>query len=186
MPDAPDMTVRIGFSTPYRWNPLSWLIRRVTRAECSHCWFLYWDRDLDVEMVADAHETGFRTIPYDVFRRQNRIVRVIRPAVDLQPGFKRLVPLWIGRANYDVAGLLTAGLLAILAKWLHRTFKNPLRSSRQVMCSEAIIRVMQDVQHPGIMDLDPESAAPQVVLDRCQRLGLCDRDHEIEIMRSRS
>ena len=29
----------VGFSTPRSFNPISWLVRTVTRSECSHSFF---------------------------------------------------------------------------------------------------------------------------------------------------
>jgi hypothetical protein len=109
-----------------------------------------------------------------VFRRQNRIVKIVKPAVDLRPGFQRLVPTWLGRFDYDFAGLLTGGILTAVRRWTKRQVKNPLRSAGQVFCSEAVVRVLQapEVDYPGAQGLDPESSTPADLMVMFDRQGL--------------
>ena len=70
-------TTYIGFSTPKKFNPLSWLIKVFTTSKVSHTWFMYHDMDFDTDIVMEAHTTGFRIIPYVLFEEKNKIIAVI-------------------------------------------------------------------------------------------------------------
>lgn len=153
---------RIGFSTPKRFNPFSWAIRRITGSEASHAWFTYHDRDWDLPMVLDAHETGFRLITLDAFRARNKIVAIVATKQDLDPGLRQAA-LWLG-SRYDFAGLI--GMVVVLVgRWFKRRWRNPFRSSRSVFCSESVVRVLREVKYPGAENLDPESTTPQDLME---------------------
>ncbi|MBN1206247.1 MAG: hypothetical protein JXB05_15125 [Myxococcaceae bacterium] len=154
-------TTLIGFSTPRSFNPVSLLVRRFTRSECSHCFFLYWDDDFECDMVLEAHELGFRLITWQRFVRKNRIIALVEPAHPLDSGFLRLGE-WVGSA-YDFGGLIGQAFVQF-GRFLQRKWRNPFRSSRSMFCSESIARCMQWAEHPDARHFSPKETAPQDLL----------------------
>lgn len=162
--------VLVGFSTARRWNPLSALIRWVTRADCSHAWLLYDDEDLRMLMVMESHVT-FQLVPYEQWLKDNRVVALFHPGHDLNPGLRELAQR-LG-SYYDVGGLL--GVLPVkLGRWLKVTFRglrlrvrNPWNSAWTLFCSEAVAFALQASQFPGAQQLERASIAPS---ELCQFL----------------
>ncbi|SEU35851.1 hypothetical protein [Stigmatella erecta] len=151
----------LGFSTPRRFNPVSWLVRRFTGSECSHCFFLYWDDDFKCDMVLESHELGFRLITWPRFVANNRIVALIEPTHVLEQGFLKL-GAWVGSA-YDFQGLFGQSLVQ-LGRWLKRKWRNPSQSSQAMFCSESIVRCMQWAEHPEAATFSPKETTPQDLL----------------------
>lgn len=157
----PKTRTRIGFSTPKTWNPLSAIIMWFTSSRASHAWFVYWDDDFEMDMVLDAHGTGLRLLPYESFEKHNKIVKVIAPKFDIEPGLKEMGKL-LG-TMYDFAGLLGM-VVVLLGRFFKRGWKNPFRSPSSVFCSECVARAM--VLTPGYkdLDIDPEAVDPEWLL----------------------
>src|SRR5574343_542682 len=97
------MNTSFGFSTPVSFNPISWLVRKFTKSRVSHVWFKYFDADFNMDMVMEAHELGFRLLPYERFKKNNKIVAVWSTKDDLGSGL-RWAATWLGTA-YDFSGL---------------------------------------------------------------------------------
>ena len=70
--------VFVGFSTPRRWNPLSWLIRVGTHSPASHAWLLVEDPLFKLRLVLEAHTTGFRLVTLARFAKDNEVVLITR------------------------------------------------------------------------------------------------------------
>lgn len=155
------MNTRVGFSTQ-KYNPVSWLVRTITRSSCSHVWFLYYDQDFACDMVMDAHETGFRLIPYENFVKRNTVVAVLNPPENLDAGMAKAAK-WIG-THYDFVGLFGMGMVS-LARALRTNLRNPFRSQTSVFCSEAVASVMQWSHCMGTATWDPESIRPDDILE---------------------
>lgn len=151
----------IGFSTPRHFNPVSWLVRRITGSECSHSFFVYWDQDFQCDMVIEAHELGFRLISWPRFVKKNRIVAVVEPTHSLDSGFLKL-GAWVGSA-YDFGGLIGQSVVQ-LGHFLQRKWRNPFRSSRAMFCSESIARCMQWAEDPDAKSFSPKETTPQDLL----------------------
>ncbi len=152
---------RIGFSTQ-RGNPVSATIRFFTGSKTSHAWLLVVDPLFDMELVMEAHELGFRLVPFKTFRKNNRIVALIDPGHPLEPGIREAAK-WLG-SIYDFAGLFGM-LFVMLGRVLKRKWKNPFRSARSMFCSEAVVRVLRASGYPGAERLSPENTTPQDLLD---------------------
>lgn len=155
--------IGVGFST-HTANPISRLIRWFTGSKVSHCWLLLEDSffGVDVLMVMEATETGFRLIPYENFKAQgNDVVAVIVPDHSLDAGIKHAVR-WLG-AGYDFAGLFGSAFV-MLGRWFKRRWRNPLDSPRSMFCSEAVTLVLQAAAYPGADKLDPSATTPQDLL----------------------
>jgi hypothetical protein len=161
---------QIGFSTPKSFNPVSWLIRKITRSQCSHAWVKYHDEDLDLDMVMEAHELGFRGISFDHFTKYNTIVKLIPVDVDVTPGL-RLLARQLGN-GYDYGGLIGMSIVMLLEwcrrqlKWTWIKIKNPLHAPGHLFCSAAIVLMLEESHSKMVEDmLVPETIAPQKLLD---------------------
>lgn len=151
----------LGFSTPRSFNPVSWLVRRMTGSEVSHSFFLYWDDDFQCDMVLEAHEFGFRLITWKRFLTSNRVVALVEPAHSLDSGFARL-GAWVG-SYYDFKGLLGQAIVQ-LGRWLSRKWRNPSQTVRSMFCSESIVRCMEWAGHPEAKAFSPKETTPQDLL----------------------
>ncbi|HYG67722.1 MAG TPA: hypothetical protein VD838_08690, partial [Anaeromyxobacteraceae bacterium] len=104
----------VGFSTPRRWNPLSALIRAMTRSRASHVWLLVEDPLFGLRLVLEAHSSGFRLVSFTRFVKENRVVALVRTAHPLD----RALPTageWLGE-SYDLLGLFGI-FLTLVARW---------------------------------------------------------------------
>jgi hypothetical protein len=155
-------TVRIGFSTPRAFNPVSWAVRKLTGSRASHAFFVYYDVDFDMDVVLEAHELGFRLTPRKAFERGNRIVKLVTPRHALDVGLKYVAQRYLG-SMYDFAGLV--GMVVVMfGRWLRRRWRNPFRGSKNVYCSEAVIIAMKASAGYEGLKLSSESS-PQDLLN---------------------
>jgi len=153
-----DSDIRIGVSTPRRFNPVSWLIRKIMGAEVSHTFFVYYDVDLHMDCVLEAHELGFRIIPLKRFQKRNKIFGMYRVNVPLTDGLVWMGE-WIGSA-YDYTGLLGMAWVMI-GRLLKRKFKNPLNSGKAMFCSEMVLSVLTCCNVPWVRGFDAATTTPQ-------------------------
>jgi hypothetical protein len=110
-----------------------------------------------MDMVMDAHETGFRLVPLDLFSQKNEIIDIIDPQINLDEGIRHAAR-YIG-IHYDFAGLFGVSWV-LLGRALRCRWKNPFQSSDSVFCSESIVRALQHIGFPGSELLDPEGTTP--------------------------
>jgi hypothetical protein len=161
------MTTKIGFSTPNWFNPVSWVIRKITKSKCSHAWFLYHDQDWDADMVMEAHELGFRLIPYEHFKMNNIVVGVFTPQHSIDEGMKRVALEYLG-THYNYLGLF--GMTVVkLGQWLKRKWNNPYRTSGSVFCSEAVCLAMQWSKGYEYFAEDSESMDPETLMELMEK-----------------
>lgn len=155
--------IRIGVSTPKRWNPLSPLLRLVMGTPYSHIWILLDDALFDVDMVLGTETQGFQLIPYERFLKHNNVIMVYDPHPDyrLDVGLRAVAPL-IGEP-YDKVGLLGMAWV-MLCRWMKRKARNPLASSRALFCSEAVALVLVKSVVPEAAMLVPDHATPEDVV----------------------
>jgi len=152
------MNTRIGFS---RAKGLPGLISRIimafTGAKASHTWLMYYSSELKMDVVLDAHETGFRAVGFELFKAKNYIVEVYQPKVNIDAAVP-VAAKWLG-TPYDYEGLF-GGIVVKLGQWLKHKWRNPVRSVNIVYCSESVIRSCAEVPYPGMEVLDPNDADP--------------------------
>lgn len=151
--------IRVGFSTSK--GLVSWAIRKLTRSEVSHCFFIadFWG----VSCALEATDRGFVATPLEAFTREagRQFVTVCDLEMEDAPTLRHVASM-LGHP-YDFAGL--AGFLwVLLGRRLGRSWRNPIRSESRVFCSEAIVRVLQASRYPGADLLDPERVSPQDLL----------------------
>jgi hypothetical protein len=154
--------VFVGFSTPRRWNPLSWLIRVGTHSPASHAWLLVDDPLFKLRLVLEAHTTGFRLVTLARFARDNEVVAIVEPAHPLEPGMPQ-AGRWLGD-RFDAIGLV--GMAWVVARrFFHLSpGRNPFRSTQALFCSESVVRTLQAARYPGAEALEAEEEAPADVL----------------------
>jgi hypothetical protein len=153
--------LKIGFSTA-RHNPISWIIRKLTRSRASHAWLQLTVQPFDLEMVFEATEWGVRLVPWRIFRRHNRIVARFEPLVPLDAGLVE-AKRWLG-ARYDFGGLLGM-FFVVVGRLLGRKRKNPWNSAKAMFCSELVTTVLIGSGYPGAREHAPSQTSPQDLLD---------------------
>jgi hypothetical protein len=154
--------VFVGFSTPRAWNPLSALIRRMTRSPASHAWMLLEDPAFEMRLVLEAHSTGFRLVSFSRFVKDNVVVALVEPAHPLGPGLPA-AGAWLGEA-FDLLGLFGIFLALLRRAFLRGPLRNPFPTPRALFCSEAVIRTMRAAGYPGSERLAPEGTTPAELL----------------------
>lgn len=162
--DVPELApTQIGFSTPNWFNPVSLLIRKITRSRASHTFFVYWDKDFEMQMVMEAHELGFRLVPFERFEKHNTIVKLVVPKRPIDIGLRRVAQNFLA-SHYDYAGLVGMAVVRF-GRWLKRKWNNPFKDSKHVFCSEAMTLAMQ--WSPGYDDFtdDPSTVDPEDLLE---------------------
>ena len=161
--------VLVGFSTPRRWNPLSWLIRYGTRSPASHAWLLVEDPLFKLRLVLEAHSTGFRLVTLARFARENRIVALVVPAHRIDAGLPE-AGAWLGW-RFDAIGLLGMAWV-VFRRFFHLSpGRNPFRSPRALFCSESVVRTLKAARYPGAEGLGDEDETPGDVLEFLRRSG---------------
>lgn len=150
------MNDRIGFSTTKNW--LSRIIRWFTQASVSHAWLLYFDVDFGQDMVLESTLEGVRIIPYEVFKKNNLIVKVAIPSQDLKIGLVKAGET-LG-SNYDFTGLF--GMLWVMfGRWLRKKWRNPMERPHSMFCSEFVAQVLKWSGYPGTDFWDPSDMTPK-------------------------
>ena len=138
------MNDRVGFSTGK--SLLSRIIRWLTQSSVSHAWLLYFDVDFGCDMVLESTLEGVRIIPYDVFKKNNIIVKVAIPSCNLKQGLAKAGSI-LGE-HYDFTGLF--GMLWVLfGRWFKKKWQNPLDNAHSLFCSEFVARVLWWSSYPG-------------------------------------
>lgn len=153
----------VGFSTPRRWNPLSALIRAITRSRASHAWLLVEDPVFDLRLVLEAHSTGFRLVSFTRFVKANRVVAIVRPGWPIDRGLP-VAGEWLGE-SFDLLGLFGI-FLTLVARWFRqRPWKNPFPTPSALFCSEAVVRALKAAGYPGSERLGDETTSPAELLE---------------------
>lgn len=163
--------VFVGFSTPRHWNPLSALIRAMTRSRTSHAWLLVEDPAFRLRLVLEAHSSGFRLVSFTRFVKDNIVVALVEPPHPIEPGLPEAGE-WLGE-SFDVLGL--AGIfLTLVARWFRqRPWRNPFPTASALFCSEAVIRTLRAARYPGAAALEPETTTPAELLAFFERDPAC-------------
>jgi len=163
--------VFVGFSTPRLWNPLSALIRAMTRSRTSHAWLLVEDPLFDLRLVLEAHSSGFRLVSFTRFVKDNKVVAVVEPAHPIEHGLP-VAGEWLGE-SFDVLGLFGI-FLTLVARWFRqRPWRNPFPTPSALFCSEAVVRTLKAAQYPGSERIDDEATTPADLLEFFRRQPGC-------------
>ena len=142
---------------------VSRLIRWVTRSKVSHAGVVYYDETLGHPMVMHAIASGFQVSPLVVFRQHSEIVATYE-AKD-QPALLhaiRDISLDLGE-GYDYKAIAGFFWVILLKRWLRVKWRNPVRDSHRMFCSEAVARILQQMPGSGWQG-DPETTSPEDLL----------------------
>jgi hypothetical protein len=164
--------VFVGFSTPRLWNPLSGLIRWMTRSRTSHTSLLVEDPAFRLRLVLEAHSTGFRLVSFTRFVKENKVVAVVTPAHPLASALPAAGE-WLGD-SFDVLGLVGI-FLTLVARWFRqRPWRNPFPTPSALFCSEAVVRALKAARYPGSEALEDEATSPADLLAFFERDPACE------------
>lgn len=141
------MPTRIGFSYGRGIDGLiSRTIMFFTGAKASHVWMMYWDEELQRDMVLDANGKELRCIPWKRFKNLNHIYEIYIPKHSIDAGLPKAADE-LGDGYYW-AGLF--GMVVVeIGRWLKRKWGNPFQSSHHMFCSKWTIDTMQAAKYPG-------------------------------------
>lgn len=155
-------SLKIVFATTK--NPLSVLIRKITKSPTSHCFFAF-------DVVNDKHhlmlEAGFSGVEfndYDTYKKSHVIVAEYTLATGPERKEYLNKALDYLDEKYDFAGLF-GGAWVLLGRWFKKTWKNPLQSSKAMFCSEYVATVLKEAGHPKLQDLNPSEVTPKDLLE---------------------
>jgi hypothetical protein len=168
-----EAVVHVGFSTPRFWNPVSALIRWMTRSRTSHAWLLVEDPAFQLRLVLEAHTTGFRLLSFTRFVKSNKVVAIVvpDPAHPLAPALPAAGE-YLG-TKYDMLGLFGI-FLTLVARWfVQRPWKNPFPTAGALFCSEAVICTLKDAAYPEAEHLGNETTTPAELLEWFRRQPGC-------------
>lgn len=159
MSDATEkvLDITIGFSTTNKW--ISRLIRWITKGKASHAWIGFYDPCLDVRLVMQAEAWGFEVRTWSRWKSQNRLVAEFKPSLPMAKSLS-----WIARSlgvKYDWRSAFFVGLRRWFGTWLKGRFNSP----KKLMCSEAVIRLLQHAGVAEVSRFDPEVTSPQCLLE---------------------
>ena len=129
-----------------------------TGGMASHTWLLV-DHD-GVDVVYESANSGFRAINYDIWNRNDQMIELWVPSVELLPAMP-LIYQCLGE-NYDFLGLAGMSFVEVSRDFFHRKANNPWYHHDQLFCSEIISKVMQDprVNYPWANLLKPYNTDP--------------------------
>lgn len=150
--------ISVGFSTTNKL--ISRAIRWVTRAPCSHAWVAFDDQTLGMRLVMQAEWWGYEVRPWKRWQQENKLVAEYWPVgPDLGPALRKLA-VELG-TKYDYSSAFWTGLKG----WFKRLFKaswslRPSRTPHQLMCSEAVTRLLLDGGYDFAPGVDPEMVSP--------------------------
>lgn len=133
------------------------MIRLFTRAKVSHTFLLLEGDATFGDVVIEAAWCGWRLSTRDAITRgTTRIVALLDPPVPLD-GALRTALRWLDEP-YNYTGLLGMAWVSV-GRWLGKKWRNPLRNSRSMFCSEAVTYVLQAAGWGS--DWDPQSTSPE-------------------------
>lgn len=153
---------RVGFSTSRTYNPISAIIRAVTKSPASHCYFVYYDSTLECELVMEAHWT-FQLVPYDRWLKENKPVAEYRTEHQSFTRALRSTKEYLGTA-YDVTGLLGMAWVLAIAHWFKKKVRNPLQNPKALFCSEAVTKALREEKSPIVKHLPAASSVSPAML----------------------
>lgn len=159
--------VFVGFSTPRLWNPVSALIRWMTRSQTSHAWLLVEDPVFDLRLVLEAHSTGFRLVSFTRFAKDNKVIALVETPHRLDHAMP-VAGAWLGE-KFDVLGLFGI-FLTLVMRWFHqRPWRNPFPTPSALFCSEAVVRTLKAAGYPEADGLGDETTSPADLLTFMKR-----------------
>ncbi len=120
-------------------NPISWLIRKVTGDDCSHCVLQIGD------IVLHSDFLGVRVEPISFFSRRVKILHSVEvPSVGIP--LEKILAKHTGRW-YDIPGFIYLGL-RLLFPFLPKN--NLWQTTGMYLCTELVTSVLDEKEHSTI------------------------------------
>ena len=160
--------IKLGFSTSNMF--LSEVIRDVTQAEYSHCWFMFEVYGEKLILQADIGGVQIDTWA-KATKKWSKIKLVDLPDdFDLRPGLDHL------SENYGYIELI-GDFWVYLGRWLKKKWKNPFGNTKVQVCSELVTLTLQQQLKPlaGVENFDLTSVSPEDLDNLVTKLGLTQK-----------
>lgn len=155
------MRIRFGWCTSSWW--VSRVIRFFCRAKVSHAFLILESTELG-DLILEAGWDGWRiSTPANLTSGTTRIVATVDCPPDMVIPVHAAVVASIKDLGerYDYEGLFGMAWVSV-GRWLGKKWKNPLRSSKAMFCSDAVVaEILQPAKWPGADKLDPQSVSPE-------------------------
>ena len=125
--------MQIGFST--QKGAISWFIRTATRSPASHSFLLFFSEQFDQHMVLEVQGRGFVQVPFDVWKRSNKLLALyeIEREDKITAGAMQMLGRQLG-ALYDNWSLIGFLLIYVVRIW----DRNDLDDKKKLVCSEMV------------------------------------------------
>lgn len=130
--------ITILFTTGKK-SPISWLIRKVTKEDCSHCVIRYGD------LVIHSDFFGVRVETIETFLKRAKVLHQVR-FEDVEFDLKNVLENHTGKM-YDVLGFFYLGL-RLLFPFLPK--KNLWQTSGMYLCTELVSSVLDNEELSSI------------------------------------
>ncbi len=154
--------VSLIFTTSGHW--VSRLIRFFTRSPVSHVMIGHEYLRQPISLHADTRGIIIETREKSLKGREVYAEYRIIQGVHLQKSIELL------GQDYDFKGLIGFAI-HVIAKWLRWKIRNPFTSSKEMFCSEFVVRMNQCGCIPEFDGLDPELTSPGDLLRICEKGG---------------
>lgn len=138
------MELFIGFSTPIKFKPLSWLISRFLKTKYSHTFLCVYIPDIDRYLVFESTIEGVNAISLDRWSKKNKIIDLVK--ISDPEIIKRSVRFSIDNLHNSYSSL------AILAIAFNIRFRD---GQKRMICSEFVARSL-GIESEEIDTLDPK------------------------------
>ena len=152
----PDLRFNVGFSCAP--GPLSFVVRKLTRSEASHCFFSF--KLAGTPLVLHADHRGVSIESRKIFDAENKTVGEFQLLTGLDACIDELLAD-LGRP-YDYGGLVGQGWV-LLGQTFGRRWENPLQSNNAWYCSELVTHFLQEAGDN--IPYDPSQVSPGLLME---------------------
>jgi hypothetical protein len=132
---------------------------------------MFYEPKFGMNMVMEAHELGFRLIPFSRFAAKNKVSAMygfgsLPSSPRLEPGL-RWAAKFLG-TGYDFGGLIGMAFVLLFSKF-KVAIRNPFDSPKAMFCSEIAVHVLH--QSSVAMEATPSRTSPQQLWDLLDKLA---------------
>jgi hypothetical protein len=150
-------------------SPFMWALKTLYGASCCHV--LLSTNIFGESMAIDAHPLG-GICPRELqdALRNDEVVAKYALRVNALPALRRaMIDMGKGYNYIELIGYLPV----LVGRALHKKVRNPLHSSRAMVCSEFVASVFKDL--PGFEEVDPSTLTPDDVRNLCAKSAVFSR-----------
>jgi len=157
--------VVFGFSTPKKFNLLSWVIRKCEKVEFSHVYLKVYNTYFERWMIYQASGSKVNFIGFDRFLEHHNVVKEIELEIS-EENYKLMYQEAIDTlgVSYGVKQLIGMGLVRLFNLFNIR-ISNPFADGKATyVCSEAIATILSEYFGFKVEDLD--NISPKDIYER--------------------